>query len=382
MKYTTFAVKMREMQFTAVVLTILMTGVLVFLLPGRVADDRVANRSRWLMASAFILTGLQFLLQFVLRLREFSVPHALSLNMLFFTPCTVLLAACILNLQRQGRIRRREWILDWTVCLLNALILAVGWLKPDRLMNCDMVASSLFAILQAYYAVVISRELKRMRAMLADYYDREPDGLVNWMSVSIVALLALALMLPVAIFSAGWPLAIYAVCFLAVIFYMWFCFVRYVISNASRRVREAEEKEQVELRAKAEEQPSVKTATEETPEVKDNVNVAIEQWVADGKYLRHDLKSADVARELGIPRTHLLAWVKSSGYESFTRWLTTLRINEAKRMLREHPDFTIEAIADHCGISRSHFHTVFKRATGQSPTSYCETASVNHQHHN
>lgn len=50
--------------------------------------------------------------------------------------------------------------------------------------------------------------------------------------------------------------------------------------------------------------------------------------------------------------------------------MTTLRIGEAKRMLREHPDFTIEAIADHCGISRSHFHTVFKRATGQSPTSY------------
>ena len=370
MKCTTFAVEMREMQFTAVVLTILMTGVLVFLLPERVADDRVTNRSRWLMASAFILTGLQFFLQFVLRLREFSVPHALSLNMLLFTPCTVLLSACILNLQRQGRIRRREWILGWTVCLLNAIILAVGWLKPERLMGCDMVASSLFAILQAYYAVVISRELKRMRAMLADYYDREPDGLVNWMSVSIVALLALALMLPVAIFYTGWPLAIYAVCFLAVIFYMWFCFVRYVISNASRRVREAEEEEEEDLKTQTEEHTTIQARTDDTPEVKEGENVAIEQWITDGKYLRHDLKSADVARELGIPRTHLLAWVKASGFESFTQWMTTLRIGEAKRMLREHPDFTIEAIADHCGISRSHFHTVFKRATGQSPTSF------------
>ena len=52
-----FAVEMKEMQFTAIVLTVLMTGVLVFLLPGRVADDRVTNRSRWLMVLAFILTG-------------------------------------------------------------------------------------------------------------------------------------------------------------------------------------------------------------------------------------------------------------------------------------------------------------------------------------
>ena len=356
---TIFAVEMKEMQFTAIVLTLLMTGVLAFLLPGRVADDRVTNRSRWLMALAFILTGLQFFLQFTSGLRASSVSRAVALNLLIFTPCTVLFSTCVLNLQRQGRIRRREWVFGGIACLLNAVILAVGWFQPHRLMACDMVASSVFALLQAYYAVLISRELRRLRAMLANYYDRESDILVNWMSISIVALLALALILPVAIFSSGWPLAVYAVFFITAIFYLWLCFVRYVISSASRRVREAEEEEQQEM----------KTQTAE-PATTSNDAVAIEHWVAQGKYLRHDLKSADVARELGIPRTHLLAWVKASGFESFTQWMTTLRINEAKRMLREHPDFTVEAIADHCGISRTHFHTVFKRATGHSPTNY------------
>ena len=205
---------MKEMQFTAIVLTVLMTGVLAFLLPGRVADDRVTNRSRWLMALAFILTGLQFFLQFTTGLRASSVSRAVVLNLLMFTPCTVLFSTCVLNLQRQGRIRRREWIFGGMACLLNAVILAVGWFQPHHLMECDMVASSVFALLQAYYAVLISRELRRLRAMLANYYDREPDSLVNWMSISIVALMALALMLPVAIFSSGWPLAVFAVFFL------------------------------------------------------------------------------------------------------------------------------------------------------------------------
>ena len=365
-----FAVEMKEMQFTAIVLTVLMTGVLVFLLPGRVTDDRVTNRSRWLMALAFILTGLQFFLQFTTGLRASSVSRAVALNLLIFTPCTVLFSTCVLNLQRQGRIRRREWIFGGIACLLNAVILAVGWFLPHRLMECDMVASSVFALLQAYYAVLISRELMRLRAMLANYYDRDPDSLVNWMSISIVALLALALILPVAIFSSGWPLAVYAVFFITAIFYLWFCFVRYVISSASRRVREAEEEEQQEMKTQTAEPATTSNDAVKSPELKEGENVAIEHWVAQGKYLRHDLKSADVARELGIPRTHLLAWVKASGYESFTQWMTTLRINEAKRMLREHPDFTVEAIADHCGISRTHFHTVFKRATGHSPTNY------------
>ena len=358
-----FAVEMKGMQFTAIVLTLLMTGVLVFLLPGRVADDRVTNRSRWLMVLAFILTGLQFFLQFTTGLRASSVSRAVALNLLMFTPCTVLFSTCVLNLQCQGRIRRREWIFGGIACLLNAVILAVGWFQPQRLMECDMVASSVFALLQAYYAVLISREL-------ANYYDREPDSLVNWMSISVVALMALALMLPVAIFSSGWPLAVYAVFFITAIFYLWFCFVRYVISSASRRVREAEEEEQQEMKTQTAEPATTSNDAVRNPELKESENVAIEHWVAQGKYLRHDLKSADVARELGIPRTHLLAWVKASGFESFTQWMTTLRINEAKRMLREHPDFTVEAIADHCGISRTHFHTVFKRATGHSPTNY------------
>ena len=361
---------MKEMQFTAIVLTLLMTGVLVFLLPGRVADDRVTNRSRWLMALAFILTGLQFFLQFTTGLRASSVSRAVALNLLIFTPCTVLFSTCVLNLQRQGRIRRREWIFGLVACLLNAVILAVGWFQPHRLMECDMVASSVFALLQAYYAVLISSELRRLRAMLANYYDRDPDSLVNWMSISVVALMALALILPVAIFSSGWPLAVYAVFFITAIFYLWFCFVRYVISSASRRVREAEEEEQQEMKTQTAEPATTSNDAVRNPELKESENVAIEHWVAQGKYLRHDLKSADVARELGIPRTHLLAWVKASGFDSFTQWMTTLRINEAKRMLREHPDFTVEAIADHCGISRTHFHTVFKRATGHSPTNY------------
>ena len=30
--------------------------------------------------------------------------------------------------------------------------------------------------------------------------------------------------------------------------------------------------------------------------------------------------------------------------------MTTLRIEEAKRVLLEHPDWTNEAVADHCGF--------------------------------
>ena len=42
-------------------------------------------------------------------------------------------------------------------------------------------------------------------------------------------------------------------------------------------------------------------------------------------------------------------------------------------MLTEHPEYAIEFVADHCGISRTHFHSVFKKETGVSPTRWNPT---------
>lgn len=62
--------------------------------------------------------------------------------------------------------------------------------------------------------------------------------------------------------------------------------------------------------------------------------------------------------------------MKASGYDSYSKWITALRVKEAKHLLSEHPEWSIEAIADQCGISRTHFYKVFKEETNLSPTEF------------
>ncbi|MBR0165937.1 MAG: hypothetical protein IJQ13_03555 [Prevotella sp.] len=50
---------MKEMQFSIVVLMVLMCSALVLLMPERVRRDAVYNRSRWLMVGALGLIGAQ-----------------------------------------------------------------------------------------------------------------------------------------------------------------------------------------------------------------------------------------------------------------------------------------------------------------------------------
>jgi len=80
-----------------------------------------------------------------------------------------------------------------------------------------------------------------------------------------------------------------------------------------------------------------------------------------------------VTFKLMVPhrRSQLTAWVKQRGYESFSRWMTALRIDEAKRMLQEHPDWGTEAVADYCSFSsREYFHRIFREHEGMTPAQY------------
>ncbi len=375
---------MSEVQFTAVVLLSLMALSLVLLLPSYVGRDKVMNRSRWLMTAALALLAVQFLLQHSLKLRQMGVTQAVELNLVFFIPCSALLGLSVLNLQRQGRLSLLErwaavpvWLaamacLAWAETTDGLPLLA----KSERVLWAEVAASIIYAVMQFYYFVLQMRELARLQRALDDYFDRERGGLLNWFRLSVGVLALMALTVPVLIFVEGWMLAVFTVLFFVGIFYVWFCFVRYVISHESLRVREADREEQ---RMKDEERVEAGTAhtspdteTGLAESVRQNINGAVEQWLAAGGHLRNGITSPIAADAMGIPRYQLTEWVKTSGYASFSRWIVGLRIEEAKRTLLAHRDWSNETVADHCGFSRSHFQKTFKKETGLSPSEFLE----------
>jgi len=192
--------------------------------------------------------------------------------------------------------------------------------------------------------------------------------MLRWMQLSIVGLMLLALMVPFAIFApAEWNglLFVIAIAIYFVIFYLVDSFCYYLTSNAPQKTQEAEES-----RAEEEQTKAVQEVTEQTTR-------AIEQWIVKGGHRTAGITSPVAAAEMGIARYQLTAWVKQRGYESFSRWMTALRIDEAKRVLLEHPDWGSEAVADYCGFnSRQYFHTVFRQHTGVTPAQYQQQHGV------
>ena len=363
------------MQFSAIVMMVMMCSALILMMPGRVKRDKIINRSRWLMVGALGLIGAQFLVQYITQLRTMGVTQAVLANLTFFVPASSLMNLTLLNLQRQGRLTRIEWW-GWIVVTLGVVaalaIAVVTDRRPiaqlsERVLWTEVYTSFVYAVMQTYYFILQFRELKRMEAVIENYYDRERQELTQWMKHAIGVNGLLAVFVPLLIFGPNIIIVIFSLTFFWGIFMMWFSFVRYFTSNAMYRVREAEKSEQEE---KAEGRGQMQEDDGLSPENMMNVGLAVERWLATGEYLKPGITSPIAAGSMNVPRYQLTAWVKGSGHTSFTRWITSLRIEEAKRLMAEHTDWSIEAVADKCGISRQHFYKVFQEETGTTPAKF------------
>ena len=380
--FYTFTTEMKEMQFSIVVMTILMCSALVLLMPGRVKRDVVINHSRWLMVGALMLIGAQFLIQYITQLRTIGVTQAVLVNLTVLLPASALMDLSVLNLQRQGQLSKFEkwcgagaWLIVVTVLAVTVLTDGNPLRKlSERVHLVEIGLSLVYAAMQLYYSILQFRELERTKEAIANYYDSEHKGLTQWMKYAIAVNGLLAVLVPLLIFGSNTLLSIFSLSFFWGIFMMWFSFVRYFTSNAINRMREAEENAEECAHEEKDQKTEEKNQMTEDGKLSDyamkHINHALERWIATGNYLNAGITSSMAAEAMGIPRYQLTAWVKASGHNSFSQWITSMRVEEAKRVLQEHPDWTNEAVADHCGFSRAYFQKIFKKETGISPTEF------------
>ena len=196
---------MREMQFTAVVLMTLLTLKLL-LLPVKVTANKVIRRSWLLMISATTIVGLQFLLQYVFRLRQIGVTQAVMLNLALLIPATVLFSLAIFSLQR--RLRQRDIYIGLFTWLLALGLMAYAAFSDGqpllsgthKMWTAVRTASICFAISQFYFAFCHLVNLHAMLNALSNYYDSDMNSVLRWMRLSIFFLPLVGLFIPLIVF--------------------------------------------------------------------------------------------------------------------------------------------------------------------------------------
>lgn len=103
----------------------------------------------------------------------------------------------------------------------------------------------------------------------------------------------------------------------------------------------------------------------------EDIEKNLKLWIENKLFLQIGVTIEDVSRQIATNKKYLSVYINVIEHKTFRDWVNDLRIEEAKRLLKESPSLTLQQIAELTGYAtNSHFSATFKKNTGKKFTEY------------
>jgi AraC-like DNA-binding protein len=101
---------------------------------------------------------------------------------------------------------------------------------------------------------------------------------------------------------------------------------------------------------------------------------ALDKWVKDKKYREFDKSREEIAKELNTTKEILHLYFCTRMSMDFRTWRTKLRIDDAKVLLLQKKNISVNVVGEMAGFSdRANFYRQFVKFVGCSPKEWRET---------
>lgn len=226
-----------------------------------------------------------------------------------------------------------------------------------------------YVIFLVYYCRLFRRCYREALRRLEISYDEDMSGSLSFSAKCFLGALTVGVAaLIYVIFDLG-PVSYQAFKCIYIVYYTYLaiCFINYRIkAGYIVKVIAAPEK------APGDEDPDASAPDAESADADEERSLAeaIDSWVEARQYVRCDLTVEEIAQQLGT--THVMfKWYFANRIGTpFRTWRQELRLEEAKRILREE-DVSVSAVHKMVGIAdKSNFHKIFRKQTGMTPLEY------------
>lgn len=358
------------LQFGCFLATTLMALLLTF---ARLHTSRI-NRgyevSRWILFAAQVLFALHYLLQMVFGFRAQGADVGVVVNILFYTPISAMIAFATLRLGSSRQHQRRHIIAGSVSMVLVAVCFAVGYgmsgsLHLGRMMY---VMEVVYAISVVYFSISPISEMRRIVKKVENDTADDISTYQMYMSAGVSLMAVLGIVMAMSLLSTQ-MLFFAGTAFMLVMFFYVVCFVE--LGSHMAALNEVLENN---TEAEPETTDGPQTTAQEDSLPQERIAVIEEKvanWRTERGYSDSDLNLTSLARRLQVPQKELARYLLETQGKTFRIWLSDLRLEEVKRLLLTHDEYSIEAIAMECGFSsRSWLQHKFKASTGMTVTEW------------
>ena len=331
-------------------------------------------RSRQMMGIAMLLLSANYSVHFFFGIRFKNVNSSILMNMSTYFLCYSLFSsALIMLLDRFYITKRRVWthIILWII--FSTLSGVVVFLVPSGIIQ----KISLFALavwLIAFGVVLARRVIVAYRRAIRIFNETQADDIgayIEWLSIFTYWAVIFGVGCGLLTFLPDRYVYIWVLSSIPFYCYLFHCYQNYLlfyeqVENAFEQDIQSEE----ELLTNSGIEPEM-VSDEEVPVSYTEFIEKVDNWIKTDGYVQQGLTIKELSKILYTNRTYLSAYIKTTYKMTFREWITSLRLEYAKNILKEHPEINIQKLAESSGfLSQSNFIKLFSEKEGCTPAKW------------
>ena len=331
-------------------------------------------RSRQIMGIAMLLLSANYSVHFFFGIRFKNADSAILMNMSTYFLCYSLFSsALIMLLDRFYITKRRVWthIILWII--FSTLSGVVLFLLPSGIMQ----KFSLFALaawLVVFGVVLARRVIIAYRRAIRIFNETQADDIgayIEWLSIFTYWALIFGVGCGLLTFLPDRYVYIWVLSSIPFYCYLFHCYQNYLlfyeqVENAFEQDIQSEE----ELLTNSETEHEI-VFEKEVPRSYTEFIERVDNWIKTDGYVQQGLTIKELSEILYTNRTYLSAYIKTTYKMTFREWITSLRLEYAKNILKEHPEINIQKLAESSGfLSQSNFIKLFSEKEGCTPAKW------------
>ncbi len=259
--------------------------------------------------------------------------------------------ATMLFLLETPRLLIKHFLVDGIVPTVTMLICGIiGLIYPASQRFMQIVFGCIFGLKCTYMFYICLREYYKCERELTEYYDLTPN--IVW----IKRLIYLSIFMSAATLVSFYVTYIHAVYYLLIPIIYAYIFVE-IINFAPKKIDDIRKQNIL-----------MEEEKKKNSDLGDKIRPLVESWIEDRGYCTPGLNIKSVAAEIGTNQNYLSQYINNYLDTTFQVWLNTLRIEEAKQILKNVEKLSIEEVGAMVGIPQGYnFSKWFRTVTGTTP---------------
>ena len=331
-------------------------------------------RSRQIMGIAMLLLSANYSVHFFFGIRFKNADSAILMNMSTYFLCYSLFSsALIMLLDRFYITKRRVWthIILWII--FSTLSGVVLFLLPSGIMQ----KFSLFALaawLVVFGVVLARRVIIAYRRAIRIFNETQADDIgayIEWLSIFTYWALIFGVGCGLLTFLPDEYVFIWILSSIPFYSYLFYSYQNYLLFYEQvEKAFEQDIQSEEELLTNSETEHEI-VFEKEVPRSYTEFIERVDNWIKTDGYVQQGLTIKELSEILYTNRTYLSAYIKTTYKMTFREWITSLRLEYAKNILKEHPEINIQKLAESSGfLSQSNFIKLFSEKEGCTPAKW------------